>query len=105
VQIGNWPALLLPPLHAFPHPGFVYRTTNGGLDFHDIWPIGPIGSVQKAVSLQLKRGVNILAGFVRETIKALWGPSFGILGRVQRVEECRVRAGAFLFMLAKSFNV
>jgi hypothetical protein len=49
--------------------------------------------------------VNILAGFVRETIKALWGPSFGILGRVQRVEECRVRAGAFLFMLAKSFNV
>jgi hypothetical protein len=49
--------------------------------------------------------VNILAGFVREAIKALWGTSFGILRRIQRVKECRVRAGAFLFMLAKRFNV
>jgi hypothetical protein len=57
------------------------------------------------MSLQLERGVNILAGLVREAIKALRGTSFGILGRVQRVEECRVRAGAFLFMLAKRFNV
>jgi hypothetical protein len=49
--------------------------------------------------------MDILACFVREAIKALWGTSFGILGRVQRVEECRVWAGAFLFMLAKRFNV